>query len=134
MEMLKRDDFISIGVDLEKSMLYAKWLPMSKDISEEYFKDTNWLYVQLCEHHELSSFLLDTTSFGFTISPTVQIWVAENILPKLSKGGMKKVAFLVSTDFIAQLSIEQTMEEKVLDFLVSYFDQQSEALAWLLSK
>jgi len=134
MEILKSDNFITIGVDLEKSMLYAKWLPMSKDISEEYFKDTNWLYVQLCENHTLSSFLLDTTDFDFTISPTTQTWVAENILPKLSTFGMKKVAFLVSTDFITQMSIEQTMEEKVFNFSVRYFDQSSEALNWLLGK
>ncbi len=112
-------------------MLFAKWLPSSSDISHDYFKEINYLYLELVEKYQLKTFLLDTTEFGYTIEPNMQIWVAENILSKLSAFGMTKIAFLVSQDFIAQLSIEQTMEEKVFDFLVYYFHDQSEAEKWL---
>jgi hypothetical protein len=77
-------------------------------------------------------FFLDTVNFFFPIEPTLQIWVAETILPKIAEAGCKKIAFLTSEDFVAQLSVEQTMEERDdLSFQVRYFLSESEAFSWL---
>lgn len=131
MEIIRSNEYILVAFEPSQSMLFAKWQPSSAEISHEYFREINYVYVELVEKYKLNTFLLDTTEFGYTIEPDMQMWVAENILPKISDLGMKKIAFLVSHDFISQLSIEQTMEEKVFNFLVRYFHDQSEAQKWL---
>jgi len=54
-------------------------------------------------------------------------------LDKLAEAGIKKIAFLVSAEMIAQLSIEQTLEESNASaFAVKYFDVEEDAKKWLL--
>jgi hypothetical protein len=50
------------------------------------------------------------------------------------QAGLRKYAIIVSQEMVAQLSIEQTMEEsQASNFQVRYFDDSEEAMRWLIA-
>ena len=78
--------------------------------------------------------MFHSKNFEFTISPEIQKWIDEKIFPRYIKAGVKKFAYIMSSDMVAQLSIEQTMEEQQASqgFQTNYFDNEADARKWLL--
>ncbi len=129
--LLFEDQFISIAYQAEKQLLFASWTPASENLSDEHFKAINKMYIEFVEKYEVKNFLLNTENFLFSITVELQHWVGEHILLNLKEMGLQKVAFIVSKEFIAQLSIELTMQENPNLMSVAYFDNQEEAQKWL---
>jgi len=76
--------------------------------------------------------LINLTSFTFLIDPQLQAWNAAHIIPYIRAQGLKKAAFVMSSDFIAQLSVEQANEEGATQSnITQYFDSETTALEWL---
>ncbi|HAI77152.1 MAG TPA: hypothetical protein DCM08_12985, partial [Microscillaceae bacterium] len=64
----------------------------------------------------------------------LQSWVDQEIFPQFVQAGLRKYAIIVSQEMVAQLSIEQTMEEsQASNFQVRYFDDSEEAMRWLIA-
>jgi hypothetical protein len=100
-------------------------------MTEEDFKSINLFYVESFEKMPVKAFLIDSREFAFSVSPELQSWVAEHIISRAIALGLKKLAFMVSKEFIAQLSIEQTIEEGGdIPFQTQYFDELSKAKDW----
>ena len=58
---------------------------------------------------------------------------ANNIFVPMTNAGVKKLAMLVSTEFIAQISLEQFSDEAEdanAGFVTKYFDTREEAMKW----
>ncbi len=125
-------EFISIEIAENAPFLKATWKPASEDMDDKYFQTINLTYVELAQKHTLQGLCIDIQHFTYTIHPDIQEWVANEILPQLINLGIKRIAFNVSQDMIAQLSVEQTMEENTeIPLQVFYFSEISEAEAWL---
>jgi hypothetical protein len=125
-------DALTISYERKNALVLVVWQPESTNISPEFFKEMNLKYVELAEKMPVRSFFLDTVNFFFPIEPSLQTWVADCILPKIADAGCQKIAFLTSEDFVAQLSVEQTMEERDdMPFQVRYFSNENEAFSWL---
>ncbi len=134
MKTLSQNEFISILCDEKNQLLKAIWKEKSEEMDEERFKEINLLYLEYIEKYDVKGFMIDTGKFLFVISPELQTWVVENIISNLSIKGLRKLAMLTSEEFIAQLSIEQTMEEAPeLHFSLAYFSEEEEANKWILS-
>jgi hypothetical protein len=68
----------------------------------------------------------------FALTPETQEW-ADGLFPRILNAGVKKIAFIISSDVFAQISVEQLMEEKnvkTANFEIHYFDNEKDALKW----
>ncbi len=66
----------------------------------------------------------------FTISPEIQTWVDEEIT-SIERHIVKKQVLLMPQDFIAELGVEQTIEEENNQALnMEFFKTRQQALDW----
>jgi hypothetical protein len=125
--------FQQIQVDESQKLLRKHWFKESANMSEEDFRSEVEVIAQIAEQYRIEKFHDDTTNFGFVILPRLQEWVNEKIFPRFVQSGLRKYAIIISEEMIAQLSIEQTMEEDNADsFQVKYFNNSEKAVNWLL--
>ncbi|GAB4395470.1 MAG: hypothetical protein OHK0053_03600 [Microscillaceae bacterium] len=70
----------------------------------------------------------------FAIAPTVQEWIDKTIFPRVLAVGVLHVAIVIPSELIANLSVQQAMEESEgAKFITRYFDKSEDAKQWLLS-
>lgn len=117
------------------------WHEESKNMEDDHYKSFiqhNIYTLDSIEDCNVERYYLDNRENFFTLSPELQSWHANNIafkIPEYSKDPQNiKIALVVSSDFISQLSIEQTMEEdQTMEDTTKYFDSKEEAMEWLLA-
>jgi hypothetical protein len=131
--VLFANDFISIEYMPEIGVVRATW---TKKTSEMYTEDFQTCIKEIWKavREKLpKGFMGDTRNFGFTIPPETQEWYGTNIKDTFSN--TPKIAMLMSSEFISQLSIEQTIEEdKNTGVTTRYFDDENQALQWLAGR
>ena len=82
--------------------------------------------------HKPTFQLVDYLNFFKPIPVNMQKWINENLLAPSYEAGLKKVAFIISRDFYAQVSLEQLMLEKEgKKFRIKYFGNETDAEKWL---
>ncbi|WP_338760721.1 hypothetical protein WAF17_14120 [Bernardetia sp. ABR2-2B] len=129
-----QSDYLQIDSSDEQKLLELTWLPTTADMTSEEYKN---------EHVELLKFMLEQKTekvlgnikeLGFVVSPEVQEWMNINIFAPAMEVGFDKLAVVMSSEFLAQLSIEQAMEEEVgQQITTKYFDNVKEAKEWILN-
>lgn len=77
--------------------------------------------------------LLDLRAFDFIIRPQLQRLVIETGLKFYDQTRDIKTAILKSENKIAEVSIEQIVEENKLPLICDFFDDEQEALNWLFT-
>ena len=106
----------------------------NEDMTEEEYKKDMLSYVNIVEKYKPSKVLIDSSISKFVASPDLQDWTNENIIKRTLLAGLKKNAFVISKDFISQLSSEQTLEESEgAKKNIKYFVDKDKALEWLLN-
>jgi len=126
--------YLSITYFRDTSLLKTVWFS-TIDLTDELFKSEMRKFVEIVEKFEPHNILIDTENFEFTMNQGVQIWIANEIFPLLQKAGVKKAAFIVSKSFIPQLSLEQHIDDDLVEhrFQPHFFDTIEDAKAWLIS-
>lgn len=73
-------------------------------------------------------------NFNFVIIPEMQEWLDKNVSKVAVENGLIKKANIVSSDFFAQVAIQQLFEEKnsLGRFKIEYFDNEEDAKDWIL--
>lgn len=126
--------YFTIEVDEKNDLMLQAWLETSGEMGTNTYKEQMEKYVSFHEKYPMKKILVDTLNFNFVMNSETQIWVNQNIAPRQVAFGMQKSAFLVSSDFIAQLSVEQAVEEQGENpYEMAFFDKKEEAINWLLS-
>lgn len=129
-----KSTFQTIRVYEDLKLLAKEWTTDTEYMSEQKFKEEVEKIAEVAEKYKVEKFHDNTTNFLFPISPELQTWVNESIFTRFIAAGLKKYALIVSKEMIAQLSIEQTMEEEnASNFQVKYFDSPEKASEWLQS-
>lgn len=114
------------------NVIYQKWKAATEDLDEEGFKREISKFRDFAIEKNCTSILVDMVEFYFAVEPEVQEWMSENIFKSFVKANYTKIAFIVSSDFLTQVSVEQTMNtEGGQQFQNHYFDDVDEALKWL---
>ena len=134
MEVIHESSFIKIQHFADKSLFEFIFSDLS-DMSGDIFKGELETQAELAEKYHPSRFLFHSQNFNFSITPDLQQWIDERIFPRYVNAGVKKFAYIFSSDFIAQLSIEQAMEEQKAQegFQTRYFDSEVKAREWLMA-
>lgn len=135
MEMLINDKFNKITLDSETGIHYHITKAETTFMRESEFKDMLLAWKKTVFETEPALILVDNREFQFPISPTMQMWVAENIsAPVLALESVTRFCFVMPEEFIANLSISQlTAESNNLstDTQMKYFASKEEAEQWL---
>ncbi len=124
--------FIIIDFFEEKSYFKVIRKGFDNEFSDEEYK---YLIVQWKDQivmHKPTFQLVDYLNFFKPIPVNMQKWINENLLAPSYEAGLKKVAFIISRDFYAQVSLEQLMLEKEgKKFRIKYFGNEADAEKWL---
>jgi len=122
-----------IEFDEENSLIIETYLAQTIDMTEEEFKSEMIVMRDLCEKHCPKRLLASQQDLKFAVRPQIQGWINDEIFVKLQKT-IEKIAFLMPLDFVAQLAVEQTMDEEIgKKFNQHFFSTKTDAIDWLLN-
>ncbi|WP_299464655.1 hypothetical protein [uncultured Microscilla sp.] len=128
-ELEYKSEFLEISYDSENSWVISRWTPNTRHLTVDQYKpEVVALRQAFVDHHPFAGSLSLTQDFHFVIDPILQQWVVQQFAGYMPP----KSAVVVAPEFVAQLSIEQTVQE--LETAVKYFASKSEAQDWLLDK
>lgn len=134
MEVIYESDYQHYALNQDKSYLQASWSEKSLEMTDQDFKDEMEIELKYVEEFNIKNYLINTLNFRFIIKPDLQTWTDQYVNVKLDELGLKKLAYVVSQDYIAQLSIKQTMEESVKqNYDTRFFTSTEEAEEWLFA-
>lgn len=128
--------FMYIEYDEANSVMLSRW-DKSDQMTEDDFRSEMIEYKNFAVAHKVRNYLVDNRAMYFAISPALQVWVNENIFPFTMHPEARKFAIVMPEDFIAQISLEQTIEEgeKTIGAVKTrYFDSLEKAHSWILDK
>lgn len=132
MEILDQNKYISIYFLPENRIVKAVWTQETQDMEGAGFQEAIQNIWKGVRNTKPIGFLGDTRQFNFVVSLSLQAWYGENIGDTFGTG-TNKIAMLVNSELIAQLSIEQTIEEDKSGVKTRYFDEEDKAITWLLA-
>ncbi|TAE75158.1 MAG: hypothetical protein EAZ85_03005 [Bacteroidetes bacterium] len=133
MEVYK-SKYLHLAFFAEQELIEMTWLPSTDEMTEEEYKQEFLNYLDIILKVRPKKIIPDTRNMFFPIVPKLQEWTNQVVFPPSLEMGLNKAAFVVSQEMIAQLSIEQTMEEhEGVKFVTRYFESKEEAKQWILS-
>lgn len=130
MELLYQNNYICIYFLTESRLLKAVWTKETQHMDDAGFQESIQNIWKEVREKKPIGFLGDTRQFLFVVSIDLQTWYGENIGNTFGTG-TNKIAMLVTSEFIAQVSIEQTIEEDKSGVKTRYFDEEGKAITWL---
>jgi len=132
MENIFENSFISIGFSRNKNLVINNWKEATDAMTDEEYKTLALKQVAVLEEKKPFNWLVNLAELKFALTPQTQEW-ADGLFPRILNTGVKKIAFIISSDVFAQISVEQLMEEKnvkTANFEIHYFDNEKDALKW----
>lgn len=131
MEVYKNDYWT---ISHKDDLLTPIWNNNSANMTEDLYKSEMENYVELVEKYQPKQLLIDCKEFNFPITPNIQEWIDNKIFPRVLLVGVKYVAIVIPSELIANLSVQQAMEEpEGAKFATRYFDNREDGTQWLLS-
>ncbi|WP_299464645.1 hypothetical protein [uncultured Microscilla sp.] len=128
-ELEYKSEFLEVSYDSENSLVVARWTANTRHLTIDRYKPEAMALRQIfVNHHPFAGSLALTKDFYFILDPETQEWVGQQFVGYMPP----KSAVVVASEFVSQLSIEQTLQ--TMDGTVRYFDNEPEAREWLLSK
>lgn len=116
------------------ALMITQWKPASYSLDDSTFKEEMTKWIAQAKIYLPQKLLIDSIDFKFILVPETQQWLDQQIFTVYSEVGVKKKAFLTSSDFISQVSLQQHTEQvENGSFEVAFYDSKEDALAWLTS-
>jgi hypothetical protein len=120
--------------DEDKSYFEERWKAATEHATDEDFMTYQYEKIEVAKGCLPKFFLCDTRDFKYVITVDMQAWTDQIVMGFWDSTPLKKLAFIVSSEFIAQLAVEQAMSENPHEYPIHYFDSESDALAWLFEE
>jgi len=134
METIYKSSYFEVSNDPSKQMFHFSYSEDTFNMQPAEYIDSLKDFIKLIYQHTPKFILGDMVDFQFIITPDIQEWIDGNLFKAYEEIGFKKIALLLSKEYVPKLSIQQTMEEDSTDsFKTRYFDNQNEALGWLFA-
>jgi len=132
MTTLYEDEFCLMCYDPQKGIHYHYMFPTTENMSEESFKDMLLTWLRTCQAVQSQKAIVFSKDLLFPIIPEIQEWIVNEIAPH---SPIKRSAFIMPEDFIANLAIEQYIETantaKTAKSITKYFSTVEQAEQWL---
>ncbi|WP_375561203.1 hypothetical protein ACE193_01215 [Bernardetia sp. OM2101] len=117
----------------EKQMVTSTWLTTTESMNAKEFKEEMQSLADMITEENVKFILSITKDLRFPIVPELQEWILEVIVPQFTDAKIEKQAMIVPEEFIAQLSMEQTVDDVELSKHThesKFFTEVEEAQAW----
>ncbi len=132
MKSIYESEYQNYTLDLDNRYLQAHWSTTSEMMDDDDFKHEMEIELKYVEEHKITKYLIDTLNFRFVITPALQTWTDKHVNKRLDELGLQRLAYIVSQDFISQLSIKQTMNEsEKQNYETRFFTSKEDAETWL---
>lgn len=132
METIYESDYKKTTYDAGKSIIANYWTPATANMDEDEYQREIMVWVEAIEKYNARNLLAQTQEFAYTVSVEMQDWTDKEVFPRMVAAGVKKFAIVMSSEFIAQLSIEQVMQTESGTLIpTQYFDNEEDAMDWL---
>ena len=136
MERIFKNEFIDASWDASQDFLFIKWFPTTTDMSEDQYTSTILTITEIIQDKGIRKWLGEATEYAYTISNELQEWLSQDINKAWVYAGLEKMAIIVPTDYITQISVQLSIEEieenqVTQKFDTQYFDELQQALDWL---
>lgn len=131
MKELLNNRFQEFYYDPTSRFFINVWKPDSQFLDEPHYKKeqvTLWNTIRKVRPKFVVS---DNTHFLYAIDPVLQDWVASEIDRLIADVRLERIAIVLSHDFLALLTIKQTIEEGKFKNITRFFDTSQEAKSWL---
>ena len=134
MKELYKDKYVTFSYDSTTKIMYEHWTPLTEDMGTDEVKELMKKLVSFFEIYQPLYYFSYAVDFKYFVSVEMQTWIDNLVTPVALKCGMKKIARIMSEDFIAQLSLEQFVDEKNQSLIENkFFDNTEDALIWIKS-
>ncbi len=132
MKTLHTSKYYEILFDKSKSLVIHKALPATSDMSDENFKQEMILFAEICEKYTPTRDLVNLINMNYSIVPKMQEWVNTEVFPRFMNT-IDRMALVMPFGIFQLVALEQTMEEETAqNFYQKYFDNEEEALEWVM--
>ncbi len=132
METLK-NEYQLVTYEKENKLLKQVYKKNTTNLNDKKYQKQELLFAEEVKKYSPCCLLIDFRDFNYPIIPEIQDWIVHEIFPVYVKAGVKKMALLESAEMIAQLSIEQTVDEDdEKEIEIEYFSNENQAREWLL--
>ena len=131
---VQKSIFLIIDYDDVIKRISCIWQKESENMKDEEFITEMLKFRHEVETKKVVTAFIDMYNFKYSIVPKMQDWLNKNIHSYVKMKNLR-IAFLVSTDIFAKISVQQTHQQaegKMLNIV--YFEDKEQALNWLNSK
>ncbi|WP_207433474.1 STAS/SEC14 domain-containing protein [Sabulibacter ruber] len=132
---MRKSYFHSANLDLtydeDQKTAYAVW---NGFLSTQEFREAVTKCVELMEEKGIVRWLADNRKMK-VMRKADQIWFQEQIIPRILRSSVRRMATLVSEDFFNKLAVEQLMQRVgSLGHLAMHdFEDEASAMTWLMA-
>ncbi len=133
-EKILEHQLADLYFDKEKSYFEERWKEATKDATDEEYMTYQKEKIEVSKKCMPKLFVCDTRNFGYVITNEMQEWTDKHVMGMWDDSPLEKLAFLMSSEFMSQLSIELAMDENTHEYPIHYFEDEKEAVEWLFDK
>ncbi len=119
--------------DRRRNYFVNIWHPESQHLEDTEYKRQQMILWDKVREIRPQFVISDNTNFLYSIDPELQDWVASEIDKLIDEVRLERIGIVISKDFIALLTIRQTIEEGRFQDITRFFETQQEAESWLFT-
>ena len=113
-------------------ILLFNWSDATENMSVEDYQEALHNYAGFGLEFKVPAMLVNVRNFKYKMTPELGIWRDEHISPRYAKFGLKKFGYIVPLGVVEKM--KDTMNPVERTFQEDYFENEQEAINWLLNK
>jgi len=131
--LLFENEYVSYHINEKESTIEECYKAETIHITTDILKSLMGKYAELFVKYKPRKMYADNRDLLFPIVPEMQTWIEQNIAKTAVENGLLKIARVVGSDLIMQLSLEQMSQEGILleKLETNFFDNEDDARKWL---
>ncbi len=117
--------------DLSLAEQYFK--PSEDPMFPDKYKNIMTSFAGFCELKKPKNLLINMKDKSIMLEEDLQLWLKNEIYPRLANAGAIRKGYLIPNDFHSQLSIADSAKNSINSELI-YFETRESALKWFLAQ
>lgn len=132
MKVVYKSKYQEITFHPKNSELHFRWNASTARMEDAEYQQEVTQTLEYLQKYRPQKTLINLKKFAYTIDPDMQVWVQEHFFNKMAQQQLTNISALVmSDDFFAQKSVEQSLENSIQENYSRYFNSAEEAIDWL---
>ena len=123
------DEYATFQYDEKNNRVIHSWNKSFDCI--EVFKSSLMRFRGYCNQYEASQVLVYQKHFTIKLTDEIHLWMEENVNIPIIESGLKKCAFVVGEDALAQIKVIQAFDNIQSSLNHNHFASECEAKKWL---